>query len=179
MKFHRTQVDGAFLIELESFVDERGSFARSFCAREFESHGMEAVVAQCNISTNRERGTLRGMHRQRAPHGEAKLVRCARGSMFDVALDLRRKSPTYLRHQGFKLSAVNGRMFYLPSGVHHGFLTLEDDVEVFYQMSNFYTPDVAEGVRYDDPAFGIEWPTSVRVISDRDAGYPDFSASGS
>jgi dTDP-4-dehydrorhamnose 3,5-epimerase len=172
--FRETKVPGAFLIEFEPHRDERGSFARSFCAREFEAHGLDARVAQCNLSENRRRGTLRGLHAQEAPHAEAKLVRCTRGSLYDVILDLRPGSPAHGEHVGVTLRAGDSRMLYVPKGVYHGFLTLEDDTEVFYQMSEFYDASAAVGVRWNDPAFGIEWPGEVRVISARDASYPDW-----
>ena len=174
MIFRETPVPGAFLIELEPHRDERGSFARSFCAREFEAHGLEPRVVQCNLSENRFRGTLRGLHAQRPPHAEAKLVRCTRGALHDVILDLRPGSAAHGKHVGVTLRAGDGRMLYVPKGVFHGFLTLEDDTEVFYQMSEFYEPSAAQGVRWNDPAFGIAWPGPVRVISERDASYPDW-----
>ncbi len=170
----REILPGAFLIELERIEDERGFFARSFCQREFEAHGLDPCVAQCNISYNPQRGTLRGIHYQAAPHREAKLVRCTRGAIHDVVLDLRPDSPRYLQHVGIELSAENRRMIYIPVGCAHGFLTLDDDTEVFYQMSNFYAPEAARGVRYDDPAFGIVWPEPVRLVSERDRTYPDL-----
>jgi len=174
MIFTETPIAGAFLIDIEAHRDERGSFGRSFCAREFEEHGLSPVVAQCNVSTNLEKGTLRGMHSQTPPHEEDKLVRCTQGSIYDVILDLRAASPSYRQHFGASLTAANHRALYIPKGVFHGFLTLEDDCEVYYQMSEFYSPSGGRGVRWDDPAFGIEWPGEVRVISDRDANYPDF-----
>jgi dTDP-4-dehydrorhamnose 3,5-epimerase len=173
--FRETGIPGAFLIELEPHRDERGSFARTFCAREFEAHGLDARVVQCNVSENRWRGTLRGMHAQRPPHAEAKLVRCTRGAIHDVILDLRPGSAAHGKHVGVTLRAGEGRMLFVPEGVHHGFLTLEDDTEVFYQMSQFYEPSAAVGVRWNDPAFGIQWPAAVRVISERDASYPDWA----
>ena len=175
MIFRETSVPGAFWIELEAHPDERGSFARTFCVREFEAHGLDPRVAQCNLSFNRRRGTLRGMHTQRAPHAEAKLVRCTRGSIYDVILDLRPGSGAHGKHVAVTLCARDGRMLYIPKGVYHGFLTLEDDTEVFYQMSEFYEPSAASGVRWNDPAFAIAWPGEVRVISARDASYPDWT----
>jgi dTDP-4-dehydrorhamnose 3,5-epimerase len=175
--FHETAIPGAFLLELERFEDERGSFARSFCAREFEAHGLNPLVAQCNVSANRRRGTLRGMHGQ-AERPEAKLIRCTRGALYDVILDLRPDSPAHGKHVGVELRQDDGRLFYVPEGVYHGFLTLADDTEVFYQMSQFYEPEGAVGVRWNDPAFGIAWPEEVRVISERDACYPDWAGSG-
>jgi len=174
MIFNETELVGAFLIEVEAHLDERGSFGRSFCQREFEERGLSPVVAQCNVSTNLKRGTLRGMHSQSPPHEEEKLVRCTRGSIYDVMLDLRVTSASYGQHVGALLTAGNQRALYIPKGVFHGFLTLEDDCEVYYQMSEFYSPSQGRGVRWNDPTFGIEWPGDVLVISDRDASYPDF-----
>ena len=174
MIFHETAIPGAFLLELERFEDERGSFARSFCAREFEQHGLSPRVVQCNVSTNRRRGTLRGMHCQEG-RPEAELIRCTRGALYDVALDLRPGSPAHGKHVGVELRQGEGRLFYVPEGCFHGFLTLEDDTEVSYQMSEFYEPGGAIGVRWDDPAFGIAWPGEVHVTSERDASYPDWT----
>jgi dTDP-4-dehydrorhamnose 3,5-epimerase len=174
MIFESTQVAGAYLVQVEPVEDERGFFARSFCRREFQEHGLNPDVEHCNISHNRLAGTLRGLHAQRKPHQEAKLVRCTRGVLFDVVLDLRPDSPTWLRHDGFRLTADNRHMLYAPEGVYHGFLTLEDDTEVVYQISQYYVPEAGTGVRWNDPAFGIRWPGEVKVISARDAGYPDF-----
>jgi dTDP-4-dehydrorhamnose 3,5-epimerase len=172
--FTETPLTGAFLIDLEPVRDERGFFARSFCRREFEAHGLNPDIAQCNISLNLRRGTLRGMHWQAAPHQEAKLVRCTRGAIHDVIIDLRHGSPTFAAHFSTDLTAVDRRMLYVPEGFAHGFLTLEDDTEVFYQMSEFFAPESARGVRYDDPAFGIRWPMEILVVSDRDRSYPDW-----
>lgn len=173
MIFTPTKVQGAYRIDLERIEDDRGFFARAWCRREWTEHGLDADLAQCDISFNRHQGTLRGMHSQEPPHEETKLVRCTRGAIWDVMLDLRPGSPTYLRHEGLLLSAENLAMAYIPKGVYHGFLTLCDDCEVFYQMSQFYVPGVLLGVRWDDPAFGIHWPQAVRVISDRDRTYPN------
>jgi len=173
--FRETAVPGAFLIEVEPHRDERGAFARTFCAREFSAHGLDARVVQCSLSHNRARGTLRGLHAQRAPHAEAKLVRCTRGAIYDVILDLRPGSPAAGKHAAVTLREGDGRMFFVPEGVYHGFLTLADQTDVFYQMSEFYEPSAACGVRWNDPAFGIGWPEPVRVISDRDATYPDWA----
>jgi dTDP-4-dehydrorhamnose 3,5-epimerase len=158
--------------------DERGWFARTFDADEFRSRGMSPEVVQCNASFNARRGTLRGMHYQADPHGESKLVRCVRGSIFDVAVDLRGDSPTYRGWHGVELSAENRVAFYIPAGLAHGFQTMSDDAEVIYQMGHSYVPDAARGVRWDDPAFAIEWPAEPgggRIVSARDAGYPDFA----
>ena len=172
MRFLETPVRGAFLIELEPHEDERGTFARCFCAREFEAHGLESRVAQCNLSGNRLKGTLRGMHYQQAPSEEAKLVRCVRGSLFDVVLDIREGSPTRDRWHGVELSASNRRALFIPAGCAHGFQTLRDDTEILYQMSGFYAPERGRGVRYDDPRYGIEWPLPLTVISPKDRAWP-------
>lgn len=174
MRFTETTVSGAFLVDLELHHDDRGFFARSWCAEEFARAGLNPRLVQCNVSWNRHRGTLRGLHYQRSPAAEAKLVRCTRGAIHDVILDLRPQSRTYLRHEAAKLSAENRRALYVPEGCAHGFLTLEDESEVFYQMSEFYNAEHAAGVRWDDPAFGIPWPGEVAVISERDRTYPDF-----
>jgi dTDP-4-dehydrorhamnose 3,5-epimerase len=174
MKFRETSIRGAYVVEPEPHHDERGFFARTYCAREFAERGLEPVASQCNVSFNTTRGTLRGLHSQRPPHEEIKLVRCTRGAIYDVLLDLRRDSPSYRVHQGIELTFSNRLALYVPKGVYHGFLTLEDDSEVFYQMSELYVPGEGAGVRWNDPAFGIEWPAEVRVISPRDATYPDF-----
>jgi dTDP-4-dehydrorhamnose 3,5-epimerase len=170
----RTRLEGAFLIELEKLEDERGFFARTCCQKEFGAHDLNTRWVQCNISFNKRKGTLRGMHYQAAPHEEAKLVRCTRGAIYDAIIDLRPGSPTFKQHIAAVLTAQNHKMLYVPEGFAHGFLTLEDNVEVFYQMSEFYAPEYATGVRWDDPAFGIQWPADVQVISDRDRNYPDF-----
>jgi dTDP-4-dehydrorhamnose 3,5-epimerase len=177
MIFTETEIAGAFLIELERHEDERGSFARSFCREEFEIHGLNPSVAQCNISLNKHRGTLRGMHSQAPGSEEAKLVRCFRGAIYDAIVDLRPGSPSHLAHVGVALRADESKMLYMPEGVYHGFLTLEDDCEIFYQMSAPYAPGQALGYRWNDPAFGIEWPGEVRVISERDAAYSDYDPS--
>jgi dTDP-4-dehydrorhamnose 3,5-epimerase len=174
MIFMETRLRGAFVIEPQRLEDERGFFARTWCAREFEEHGLSPHLAQCSIAFNTHAGTLRGMHFQVAPHHEAKLVRCTAGAVYDVIIDLRRDSPTYKQHVAVTLSAENRLMLYVPRGFAHGLLTLEDSTEVFYQIDEFYAPEAARGVRYDDPAFGIEWPIAVRVVSERDRTYPDF-----
>jgi len=173
MRFVETTVAGAFVIEPEPIADERGFFARTWCQREAEEHGLNPAVAQCNISFNLRKGTLRGMHYQAAPHEEAKLVRCARGAIYDVIIDLRPRSPSYGAHVGAELTEGNGRLIYVPEGCAHGFLTLADRTEVLYQMSQLYVPDAGRGVRWDDPAFGISWPGAVEVINERDRSYPD------
>lgn len=174
MIFTETKLAGAFVIELERHTDERGFFARTFCQQEFEAHGLKAEVAQCNVSFNKRKGTLRGMHYQAAPFAEAKLVRCTAGSIYDVIIDLRPASSTFKRHFGVELSAENRRMLYIPESFAHGFQTLEDDTEVFYQMAQPYSAEHARGVRWNDPAFGIEWPKGERIIIERDQNYPDF-----
>ena len=175
MIFRETPLAGAYLIEPERLEDARGFFARSFCRREFEAHGLVTEVAQCNTSFNRHLGTLRGMHYQVAPHEEPKLVRCTTGRVHDVIIDLRPESETFKQYFAVTLSADNRIMLYVPAGFAHGFLTLEDDSEVFYQMGEFYYPESAGGVRWDDPAFGIEWPAKPVLISERDSSYPDFT----
>jgi dTDP-4-dehydrorhamnose 3,5-epimerase len=176
MRFVETPLPGAWVIELEEIEDERGWFARTFDAEEFRSRGLTPDVVQCNASFNHRAGTLRGMHHQADPHGESKLVRCVRGAIFDVAVDLRADSPTCRDWHGVELSAENRRAFYIPAGLAHGFQTLTDDTEVLYQMGNSYVPGAARGVRWDDPAFGIEWPAfdGERTISAKDASYPDL-----
>lgn len=175
MIFRETDVPGAYVIDLDRHADERGFFARSWCRRAFREHGLNPRIVQCNISYNEARGTLRGMHYQMPPHEEAKLVRCTRGRIYDVIIDLRRDSPAFTQYVGIELNDRNRTMLYVPEGVAHGFLTLDDDTEVFYQMSAFYAPEAARGVRWNDPAFGIDWPAPVRQIKERDARYPDFT----
>lgn len=165
---------GAFLIQLEPKQDSRGFFARTFCQREFAEHGLDAQVAQCNVSFNPRKGTLRGMHYQAKPYEEAKVVRCTMGRIYDVIIDLRRESPTFKKSFGVELTAQDRNMLYVPRGFGHGFQTLENDAEIFYQISEFYSPDHERGVRWNDPAFGIEWPPDERIISERDQNYPDF-----
>jgi dTDP-4-dehydrorhamnose 3,5-epimerase len=162
-------------MDLEPREDERGFFARVWCERECGERGMNLRVAQCNVSFNKKRGTLRGLHYQAAPFEEAKLVRCTRGAIYDVVVDLRPGSPSFKRHLAVVLSAENRRALYVPEGCGHGFQTLEDDTEVFYQMSAPYSADHARGVRWNDPAFGIEWPPADRIMADRDRTYPDFA----
>ncbi len=174
MRFFPAGLDGAFRIEPEPFTDARGFFARTWCRDEFSAHGLPADPVQCSISYNRLRGTLRGMHLQRPPHAEPKLVRCTAGAIFDVIVDLRRDSPTFTRWIAFELTARNRHALYVPAGFAHGFQTLEDDTEVSYQMFAFHAPDSATGWRWDDPAFGIKWPLEVAMISDSDRRYPDF-----
>jgi dTDP-4-dehydrorhamnose 3,5-epimerase len=174
MVFQDTGLAGAFVIELDKIHDERGFFARSWCSTEFAEHGLNSRLVQCNVSRNRAKGTLRGMHYQAPPHEEAKLVRCTLGAIFDVMIDMRPSSNTYLKWFGAELSAENHRSLYIPEGFAHGFLTLTDESEVFYQMSEFYAPQAARGLRWDDPLLAISWPGPVAVISERDRTYPDF-----
>lgn len=174
MIFHNTCFSGVFIIELKRLEDERGFFARSFCQREFIEHGLDPCVAQCNISYNKSKGTLRGMHWQEAPYAEAKLVRCTRGAIYDVIADLRSGSPTFLKWMGIELSAENRNALYVPKGFAHGFLTLMDDTEVFYQMSEFYVPEAARGFRWNDPRINIVWPEKINVISAKDQALPEY-----
>lgn len=178
MIFSDTGLDGAHLVTPDRIEDERGFFARTWCVREFGTLGLETRLVQCSTSFNRKKGTLRGMHYQVPPSAEVKLVCCTRGAIFDAILDLRPGSPTYGKHFGTILDDENRNMLYIPVGFAHGFLTLKDDTEVHYQMSEFYAPECARGVRWDDPAFGIPWPEPVCVISDRDCHLPDFRKGG-
>ena len=176
MRFRELELPGAYLIELERIEDERGFFARTFCRREFAEHRLATEIAQANTAFNRRKGTLRGMHYQAAPHEEAKLVRCTRGALYDVIVDLRRDSPTHLRWVSVELTDENGAMLYVPEGLAHGYQTLVDDTEATYLMSAFYEPSAGRGVRWDDPAFGIEWPeVEERTINERDRSWPDFN----
>jgi dTDP-4-dehydrorhamnose 3,5-epimerase len=175
MIFHPAPVAGAWIIELERLTDERGWFARTFDRDEFAARGLTAAVAQCSISSNPRRDTLRGLHYQEEPHGETKLVRCGRGAIWDVGVDLRPGSPTYRGWHGMELTSDQPLMIYWPPGVAHGFQTLRDDTDVVYQMAERFVPDAARGVRWDDSAFAIQWPAPARhrIISERDASYPD------
>ena len=175
MRFTETALPGAWIVDIDAIEDERGFFARSWSREEVAAHGLDARVEQCSVSFNRRAGTLRGMHLQRAPHEEVKVVRCTSGRVHDVILDLRPASPTFCRWVAVELSAANHRMLYIPGGVAHGFVTLEDDTELAYQMSVRFHPASATGVRWNDPRFGIEWPVSEPILSARDASYPDFS----
>jgi len=175
MIFTETKLKGAFIIEPEKREDERGFFARIWDRQEFEARGLDSNLVQCSISFNKKQATLRGMHYQTAPHEEAKLVRCIRGAIYDVIIDLRPGSPTFKRWVAAELTANNMRMLYMPKGFAHGFQTLQDDTEVLYQISEFYAPESAQGVRWNDPTFGIQWPPAAeRVISARDRQLPDF-----
>ena len=172
MIFKETPLAGAFLVELEKRGDERGFFARAFCTKEFADHGLSMEVRQVNMSLSRDKGTLRGLHFQREPAQEAKFVRAVAGSLYDVIVDNRPESPTYLQSYGAELSAENGQALYVPKGFAHGFLTLEPDTMAHYLVDEFYTPGVEGGYRYDDPALGIDWPGEVTVLSDKDAAWP-------
>ena len=172
--FEETRLKGAYVVDAELRNDSRGFFARTWCVDEFEEHGLNPRLVQCNISFNARKGTLRGMHYQVAPFAETKIVRCTRGSMYDVIIDLRPESPTFTRHFGAVLTADNRKAMYIPTGFAHGFQTLEDDTEALYQISEFYSPEHSRGVRWDDPAFGIAWPPDERMLSERDRSYPDF-----
>jgi len=176
MIFRETKLPGAFVIEQERHADERGFFARTFCREEFTERGMNPHVAQCNVSFNKRRGTLRGMHYQVQPLAEAKLVRCTSGAIFDVIIDLRDSSATFCQHVAIELCARSSNMLYIPEGFAHGFQTLEDNTEVFYQMSQPYAAECARGVRWNDPSFAVEWPSADRIILERDRNYPDFVA---
>jgi dTDP-4-dehydrorhamnose 3,5-epimerase len=172
MKFLPTRLPGVWIVDLEKHGDNRGFFARSWCRREFEEHGLNPNLVQCSVSFNLKKGTLRGMHYQVTPHEEAKLVRCTRGSICDVAVDLRPTSPAFGKWTAEELTADNGRALYIPGGFAHGFQTLSDSTEVFYQMSEFYHPESARGVRWNDPTFGIIWPIPNPIISERDKNLP-------
>jgi dTDP-4-dehydrorhamnose 3,5-epimerase len=174
MDYHETKLPGVLEIRIAPQQDDRGFFARTWCQTEFEEHGLSSRLVQCSLSFSTQKGTLRGIHYQLAPHAEIKVVRCTRGSIYDVVVDLRVDSPTFKNWIAVVLTSENRNMLYVPEGCAHGFLTLEDHTEVFYQMSESYHAESARGVRWDDPAFGIAWPENVRVISERDRTYPDF-----
>jgi dTDP-4-dehydrorhamnose 3,5-epimerase len=176
MRFTAAALPGLVIVDIAVMSDDRGYFARTFCAEEFAAAGLPTVFPQCNTSFNRARGTLRGLHWQADPYPEGKLVRCTRGMILDVAVDLRPESPTCRRWFGVELSAENGRALYIPPGFAHGFQTLADETEVFYQMSEAYRGDLSRGGRWDDPAFGIDWPIRNPILSPRDATYPDYVA---
>jgi dTDP-4-dehydrorhamnose 3,5-epimerase len=176
MRFTQTQLKGAFTIEPEKLEDERGFFARSWCQKEARAYGLTPNWVQCNISFNKRKGTLRGMHYQAPPCAEAKLVRCTMGAIYDVIIDLRVQSPSYKQWMAIELSAENRRMLYIPEGFAHGFITLADNSEIFYQMSEFYAPVHARGIRWDDPAFAIRWPFTPEVISGQDQSYGRFES---
>ena len=175
MIFNTTKLADAYIVELETLDDDRGFFARAFCRKEFEKHNLNPSVVQCNLSYNKFQGTLRGMHFQRPPYAEAKFVRCIAGAIYDVIIDLRPDSETFTQWVGVELSAENRRMLYVPEGFAHGYQTLTDNSEVFYQVSQYYTPAADAGVRWDDPVFAIKWPAADnRIISEKDRQWPDF-----
>jgi dTDP-4-dehydrorhamnose 3,5-epimerase len=177
MIFTNGSLEGAYIIDLQKHGDSRGFFARTYCQREFAEHGLATDMVQTNMSFSAEQGTLRGLHYQLPPHEEAKLMRCTQGAVYDVTVDVRPDSPTFMQWMGVELTAENRRIVYVPEGCAHGFLTLIDDTEVSYQVSAFYTPGVERGIRFNDPAFAIEWPTELRVVSDKDRSWPDFERS--
>jgi dTDP-4-dehydrorhamnose 3,5-epimerase len=172
MIFRETRLAGAFIVDLEPRGDERGFFARAFCQREFEAHGLKPLIAQANISFNYRRGTVRGLHFQHPPHAETKFVRCSRGAIVDVIVDLRPESPTYLQHVAVELTAENRRGLYVPERFAHGYQVLEDNTETTYQVGEFYTPGAEDGLRYDDPRLGIDWPLPATDMSDKDRKWP-------
>lgn len=174
MKFTETELPGAWLIELEKRQDERGFFARGFCQRELEQHGLKSNIVQANLSQNVSKGTLRGMHYQCAPMAEVKMVRCINGAIHDVIVDIRKESPTYLQWRGFDLTRDDRRMLYVPEGFAHGYQALTDDSEVFYLVTQFYAPDHEAAIRWNDPAIGIRWPLANPILSPKDAIHPDF-----
>jgi dTDP-4-dehydrorhamnose 3,5-epimerase len=175
MIFTETKLKGAFIVEIETIGDARGFFARAWCENEFEAHGLNVCWVQANIAFSKQKGTLRGLHYQIAPYEEAKLMRCTRGAIYDVIVDLRPESPTYLQWLGVELTADNHKALYVPEGCAHGYQTLMDDTETFYPVSQFYSPGFEHGVRWDDPAFGIEWPeTEEWIISAKDRSWPDY-----
>ena len=178
MIFTNTALPGAVIVDVERREDARGHFARTYCAREFEAHGLPTQMVQTNMSLTRHAGTLRGMHYQLAPHAEDKLVRCVRGAIWDAIIDIRPDSPTYCQWTGVELSETNGRMLLVPKGFAHGFVTLTDDAAVTYQVSAFYAPQSERGLRHDDPAFAIDWPVPVQDSSDKDRSWPAFSREG-
>jgi len=174
MIFLETPLSGAYVVEIEKHEDERGFFARSWCAREFAAKGLDHNLVQCNVSFNKLKGTLRGLHYQIPPHAEVKLVRCTKGSLFDVIVDLRKDSPTFLKWFAIELTATNYKMLYIPKLFAHGFQTLEDDTEIVYQMSEFYQPGAAKGLRWNDLRLGINWPDARRIMSEKDQAYPNL-----
>jgi len=174
MIFLETPLSGAYVVEIEKHEDERGFFARSWCAREFAAKGLDHNLVQCNVSFNKLKGTLRGLHYQIPPHAEVKLVRCTKGSLFDVIVDLRKDSPTFLKWFAIELTATNYKMLYIPKLFAHGFQTLEDDTEIVYQMSVFYQPGAAKGLRWNDLRLGINWPDARRIMSEKDQAYPNL-----
>lgn len=175
MIFTKAPIDGAYIIDVRRIADERGFFGRLWCHKEFEEHGLVATIVQSNIGASKTKGTLRGLHYQKAPHQEVKIVRCPRGAVFDVIVDLRADSPTFKQWFGLELNQENATMLYVPEGCATGYLTLRDDTEIYYHATEYYHPESATGVRYDDPAFGIEWPGEIKVVSDNDKQWPGFA----
>ena len=175
MIFTETKLQGVYIIDLKKIEDDRGFFARAYCQKEFAEHGIELNWAQANLANSKERGTLRGLHYQKTPFAEAKLMRCIRGAIYDVIVDLRPDSPSYMQWLGVELTAENRRALFIPEGFAHGYLVLEDDSDTFYPTSQFYTPEAEAGVRWNDPAFGIEWPfTNDLIITEKDQSWPDY-----
>ena len=175
MNFIETKFKGAYIIDIKKIEDERGFFARAWCQNEFKTYNLNPNMAQLNVAFSHKRGTIRGMHYQESPWQEAKLVRCTNGGIYDVIIDLRRDSPTHEQWIGVELTEENRRMLYAPEGFAHGYQTLQDDTEMYYQTTQFYAPEFARGVRFDDPVFGIVWPLSVEIISNQDRSWPDYS----
>jgi dTDP-4-dehydrorhamnose 3,5-epimerase len=177
MIFNKTELEDAYIIELQEFNDERGFFARAFCEKEFKDHGIDFRVVQANTSYSSKKHTLRGMHYQEKPHQEAKLIKCTKGAIYDVIIDMRPDSPTFKKWAGVELTEQNRKMIYVPEGFAHGFLTLEDDTEVYYPVTESYTPGAEKGIRWDDPAFNIDWPAKAAIISAKDKSWPLFDKS--
>lgn len=175
MIFTETELKGAFILDVKKLEDERGFFGRSYCQKEFDDHGMTSRVVQANVSYNKSKGTLRGMHYQMSPYEETKLVRCVRGAIYDVIIDLRKDSPTYTKWIGVELKEDSYRMLFVPEGFAHGFITLEDNTEVIYQVSQFYTPGAENGLRWNDPSFNIKWPIEPVIISEKDKQHSDYT----
>jgi dTDP-4-dehydrorhamnose 3,5-epimerase len=176
MRFEAIDLDGAWLVHPEQMQDSRGYFVRTFCINEFREHGLETNFPQHSVSSSFEKGTVRGMHFQRDPHGEVKLVRCLSGAIWDVIIDIRPESPTFRQSRGFELSGENGLQLYIPSGFAHGFQTLHDETRVNYLISEFHAPGAADGIRHNDPAFNVKWPLPVTTIAEKDLLWPDFKA---
>jgi dTDP-4-dehydrorhamnose 3,5-epimerase len=177
MIFTETKLKDAFIIEIKKIEDERGFFGRSWCKREMEEHGLNSNVVQQNTSLSKMKGTIRGLHYQKHPYEETKLIRCTKGAIFDVIIDLRKDSPTFLQWMGVELTEDNYKMLYIPEKFAHGFLTLTNNSEVTYLVTQFYSPGVEGGIRFDDPVFNIQWPVPVEVVSDKDKSHPDFNPS--
>jgi dTDP-4-dehydrorhamnose 3,5-epimerase len=176
MIFTETALKGAFILEVKQLEDERGFFGRTWCKKEMEDHGLNGNVVQANMSYNKKKGTVRGMHFQNPPYAETKLIRCTKGAIYDVIIDLRKDSPTYKQWIGVELTEQNHKMLYVPENFAHGFITLEDNTEVAYQVTQYYTPGAEGGIRWDDPSFTIQWPVPVELVSDKDQNHPDYIA---